>query len=267
MTGMIPPAITASEGARRAFLARVEDALTARGIAGLTWAYQATSPAAFGLATPQTILVATLTGVTGEVRVGAVTAVRRMLTTRPGDGNAMLEQLRAQVRQLGVAAVAGVHRTHEPFPGDGIPEYELSILEPAPPDAAGQIDAGKRHIYQQYLTDPAKVADAIAEWAEALTRRTPAGPRIASDLKALRVLAQARRTALAGTDWSQVDAHRSAGHLLETWIAAGFIAGFDPDNPDAAIDQSATGPTKPAVPLAEQLARGFAGSGIEAIID
>lgn len=268
MAEEIPTTLSASEGARRAFLARVEESLALRGVPDLAWTYHSSSSRSFAHGTPHTILVATLPGVPGEVRVTAVTALRQLVTTRPGDGDAMLEQIRAHARQLGIAAVAGSYRTHEPFPGAGVPEYELTIVELTP--LGGATDAGDvegRPVEQRHFADPATVAAEIVGWAEAMRRSTPPGPRDRDAIKALRAVAEARRASLVNIDWSPVMARQAAGHLLEAWQAAGILAGFDPDDPDAGLDAPTGRPATPPVPLAEHLARRFASSGLEAIVD
>ena len=132
MTDETPRALSVSEGARRAFLAEVERSLAARRVPGLTLEYRAVMPPPVLRHAPRTILVAGLSGAPGEVRVAAVTATRHVATTRPGSGGAALEQVRAYARSMGVAAVAGTYRTHEPFPGEGTLEYEVTIVEPSP---------------------------------------------------------------------------------------------------------------------------------------
>jgi hypothetical protein len=164
--------------------------------------------------------------------------------------------------------VAGTYRTHEPFPGDGVPEYELTIVESVP--VTEVTNAGEeegRPVEQRHLADPAGVAAEIAGWAEAMRRSTPPSPRDQGGMKALRAVAQARRAILADIDWSRVATLQTTGHLVESWQAAGLVAGFDPDDPDAGLDSSPGRPATPPVPLAEHLARRFAGSGLEAIVD
>src|SRR5438067_8098045 len=183
MTGEVPSALGASERARRAFLARVEDALASRAVPGLAWEYRGLSQSPLqGI--PLTVLVATLDGVPGEARVAAVTAVRRTLSTRPGgDGQTpvtgiepALEQIRATARRLGIAAVSGSYRAYEPFPGDGTPEYELTILEPhrpaAPTDhpAAAETDE-LLPVEWRHTDNPAAAAEVLEAWARAASRR------------------------------------------------------------------------------------------------
>lgn len=82
MAGEPPPAAAASERERRAFLEQAARALAASSVPDLTWVYRATplSPAAPVVPdAPRTILVASLPGVAGEVRIAAVTAVRRLV--------------------------------------------------------------------------------------------------------------------------------------------------------------------------------------------
>jgi hypothetical protein len=127
-----PVALAASGRARRAFLAPVEEALSARNITGLTMTYRALPVRLQPTGPGVTALVVTYAGVSDEVQIRAVTATRRTVSTQTGPAEAgstdALDQLRAGVRRLGIGAVTGTFRTADPFPGNGTPEYEVSIL-------------------------------------------------------------------------------------------------------------------------------------------
>ena len=235
------------------------------------------------------MLVATLPGVDGEVRIAAVTAIRRLATTRPGD-SAAPEPVRAAVRSLGIAAVTGTFHTYEPFPGEGSPAYEVTIAEddpvavqaaaplsPAAPAHAAH--ASVRPVTRRYVAGAEAVAAVIAEWAQAARQRTPPGPRSERDLRRLRALAQAKRESLAVADWARVATLHAEGRLAASWQVAGLAVAFDPEHPDAGIDAgtnapspqpqpaSATQTVTAATTLAQQVVRRLAASGLEAIFD
>jgi hypothetical protein len=262
-----PLALTASERARRVFLAPVEEALAARNIAGLTLTYRAlparSQPAGPGV----TALVITYAGVADEVQVRAVTATRRTVSTQAESGDAdstdVLDQLRASVRRLGIAAVTGTYRTADPFPGNGTPEYEVSICVPVtvpPKQGADRLWP----VEQRHTTDPGTAVNHVIAWVEANTRRYPPTPYTAANGRAI---AQARRAALAGIDWTQVAAWRDAGDLPESWQLAGVAVAFAPDDPDAGIEGPEIPPAASTIPVAEQLTRRLAASDLAALVD
>src|SRR5689334_20595338 len=97
-----------SEGARRAFLARIEAALRASGVADLSYAYRPMPPALGRAAPLYTGLVITCAGVGSEVRVGAVSWKHQVVQARPGSIQpAAMEAVRAQLQALGLVTVTG----------------------------------------------------------------------------------------------------------------------------------------------------------------
>ena len=71
----------------------------------------------------------------------------------------------------------------EPFPGEGTPEYEVTVVEPIAPataatatEAAGLDGAAggpAEQRYVRYVAEPEEAAASIVEWAAAMRQRTP----------------------------------------------------------------------------------------------
>jgi hypothetical protein len=215
-----------SERARRPFLARVEEALDAQGADDLACEYPLLRPPGEG-AFASTVLEVQRPDAPGIARVVAVTLRRQFVSTRPGAGPSSLppvvEALRERLRAFGLAGVAGVDRRYEPFPAEGSPAYELTILEPAP--------GGMAPLDSWCAADPAEIARRIVEWRDAPRLRQPPAPRDEASLGPLRATATARRQLLQTLDRPLIDALRQAGRLVEAWKAAGLAATIDPEPP------------------------------------
>jgi hypothetical protein len=233
-----------SERQRRAFLARVEAALRERGVADLLADYRPVRMPEGYLGPLYSELVITQPDVPGEARVAAVSVTQHFVSTRPGgnpgdaktDLEPVLEGMRQTLRHWGIAGVTGAQRSNDPFPGDGRPEYELTIFEPgARVGVPGSHAPGDELVPAGYHAsrDPDEIAAHIVAWRDAALRRAEPSPRGERDLAPLRVLARARREALDAVDWEQVERLREGGQLAEAWRAAGVVADFDPDGPDA----------------------------------
>jgi hypothetical protein len=222
---VIPFYANESERARRVFLTRVEEALAAQGADDLACAYPLLRPPFEG-ALASTVLEVQRPDAPGVARIVAVTLRRHFVSTRPDAGPSLvpvLEALRDQLRGLGIAGVTGMDRSYEPFPAEGSPTYELTLLEPAG-DEMATVDF-------LCAADPAEIARRIVEWRDAPRLRQPPAPRDAASLKRLRAAAEARRQLLATLDRPHIAALRQAGRLVETWQAAGLATALDPARP------------------------------------
>ena len=234
MDNVVPFPGTDSERKRRAFLACVEEALLASGSGDLVCEYRLIPPMP-GVGGPLfTGLVVTCPRVAGEVRVVALSLVRHVVSTFPGAGPADLppevQALAEQLRRWGIAGVAGDERRYDPFPGDGQPTYELTVVAPPGAGAAPDTDVSDGQPIEWHTSpDAAEIARRIQAWRDAAVLTYPPGPRDPSSLAPLRAIAQARRALLAAVDRGQVESLRQRGQLGEAWRLAGLHTALDPD--------------------------------------
>ncbi len=243
-----------SDRARRAFLAVIEADLASRPfMAGLTLEYRAIPPYRQPHDAPITTLVLTAPGTGCEAGISAVTTTRQMVSTlsdrRAGTITAM-EEMRADARRMGILGVTKTITSYEPFPGDGIAEYEVAVREPFrvtswmnPPQVEPQGGAPMT-VVVKYNADPKEVVKLITAWAKLAARslHSPAPPEA---IAVLRAVAKAKRSSPSGVDWKIVAGMRAEGQFAQALHTAGIALAFDPSDPDAGIDHPGAQPAAP----------------------